>query len=121
MTTTHPARRLGAILEPLTGQCYFSPECHAGYEKLGFGPPTIAANGLALPNGPAYFTSRGSVMGQVHGQVVAAAFGVFNPEAVVPAVQFGWSLTDAATICAVIIAVTSTILKFCWYDRLESN
>jgi len=29
---------------------------------------------------------------------VAAAFGVFNPEAVVPAVTHGWTLTDAATI-----------------------
>jgi hypothetical protein len=100
VTTRHPARRLGALLEPLTGQVYFSPESHAGYEKLGFGPPTITAIGLALPNGPAYFTSRGSVMGQVHGEVVAAAFGVFNPAAVVPAVQFGWSITDAPTICA---------------------
>jgi hypothetical protein len=99
-TTTHPARRIGSLLEPLTGQVYFSPESHVGYEKLGFGPPTIAATGLALPNGPAYFTSRGSVMGQVHGEVVAAAFGVFNPEAVVPAVEFGWTITDAATICA---------------------
>jgi hypothetical protein len=96
----HRARRLGALLEPLTGQCYFSPEAHAGYEKLGFGAPTLAPNGLVLPNGPAYFTSRGSVMGQVHGEVVAAAFGVFNPDAVVPSVQFGWSITDAPTICA---------------------
>jgi hypothetical protein len=29
---------------------------------------------------------------------VAAAFGVFNVEIVVPAVTYGWSLTDAATI-----------------------
>jgi hypothetical protein len=39
-------------------------------------------------------------MGQVPGEVVAAAFAVFNPEAVVPAVDFGWSKVDAATICA---------------------
>ena len=38
-------------------------------------------------------------MGQVHGTVVAAAFGVFNPAAVVPAVTYGWTLTDATTIC----------------------
>ena len=38
-------------------------------------------------------------MGQVPGEVVAAAFGVFNPQAVVPAVAKGWTLTDAATIC----------------------
>lgn len=52
------------------------------------------------PDGPAYFTSRGSVMGQVPGEVVAAAFSVFNPATVIPSVAYGWSLTDAATICA---------------------
>jgi hypothetical protein len=35
----------------------------------------------------------------VPGQVVACAFGVFNPAAVVPAVAYGWTLTDAKTIC----------------------
>jgi hypothetical protein len=39
-------------------------------------------------------------MGQVSGAVVAAAFGVFNPEAVVPSVEFGWNKVDAPTICA---------------------
>jgi hypothetical protein len=38
-------------------------------------------------------------MGQVPGEVVAAAFGVFNPAAVIPSVTYGWSLTDARTIC----------------------
>ena len=42
---------------------------------------------MALPDGPAYFTSRGSILGQVPGEVVAATFGVFNPEAVVPSVE----------------------------------
>jgi hypothetical protein len=94
------ARRLGAALEPFVGSVYFSPECHANYVALGFGPSSGDANGVALPNGPAYFTSRGSVMGQVPGEVVAAAFGVFNPEAVVPSVAYGWTLTDAPTIAA---------------------
>jgi hypothetical protein len=79
---------------------YFSPECHANYAALGFDPSANQAGGVALPDGPAYFTSRGSVMGQVPGEVVAAAFAVFNPEIVVPCVQLGWSRTDAATICA---------------------
>ena len=95
----HIARRLAAAIEPFVGQVYFSPECHAAYAALGFDPSPGDANGVALPDGAAYFTSRGSVMGQVHGTVVAAAFGVFNPAAVVPAVTYGWTLTDATTIC----------------------
>src|SRR5262249_58759202 len=55
-------------------------------------------NGVALPDGPAYFCSRGSVLGQVPGELVASAFAVFSPSAVVRAVTFGWSITDAATI-----------------------
>ncbi|HEX7135314.1 MAG TPA: hypothetical protein VF228_22255 [Iamia sp.] len=100
--STPPARALGAALEPVVGQVYFSPECHSAYEALGFrpSPATMGDPGVALPDGPAYFTSRGSVLGQVPGELVAAAFGVFNPEVVVPAVDRGWSLTDAATICS---------------------
>lgn len=94
------ARRLGSVLEPVIGQVYFSPECHANYVALGFDPSSGVAGGVALPDGPAYFTSRGSVMGQVPGELVAAAFAVFNPEVVVPCVSLGWSRTDAATICA---------------------
>lgn len=94
------ARALAAALEPVAGQVYFSPECHAGYHALGFGGSPGDFGGVAGPDGPAYMTSRGSVMGQVPGEVVAAAFGVFNPVVVVPAVTYGWSLTDAATICA---------------------
>jgi hypothetical protein len=99
-TLSARARRLGSVLEPVTGQVYFSPECHANYVALGFDPSGGQANGVALPDGPAYFTSRGSVMGQVPGEVVAAAFAVFNPAVVIPCVQLGWSRTDAATICA---------------------
>lgn len=99
-TLSARARRLGSVLEPVVGQVYFSPECHANYVALGFDPSAAAANGVALPDGPAYFTSRGSVMGQVPGELVAAAFGVFNPEVVVPMVSLGWTRTDAATICA---------------------
>jgi hypothetical protein len=93
-------RALRDRIEPLIGQVYFSPECHAAYAELGFAPSPAKAGAVELPDGVAYFTSRGSVMGQVAGEVVAAAFGVFNPVAVVPAVERGWQLTDAATICA---------------------
>ena len=96
----HAARALAAALEPVIGQVYFSPECHAGYAALGFAGSPGENNGVALPDGAAYFTSRGSVMGHVPGEVVAAAFAVFNPAVVIPAVAHGWSLTDAPTICA---------------------
>jgi hypothetical protein len=92
------ARKLGEVLEPVVGQVYFAPECHENYAQLGFSPSPGERAGVALPDGPAYFTSRGSVMGQVAGEVVAAAFAVFNPEVVIPCVSFGWSRTDAATI-----------------------
>ncbi len=94
------SRRLGSVLEPIVGQVYFSPECHDNYVALGFDASSRKADGVALPDGPAYFTSRGSVMGQVPGTVVAAAFGVFNPQIVVPCVDLGWSRTDSVTICA---------------------
>ena len=95
------SRRLAQALEPVAGQVYFAAECHQNYDRLGFSPsPGTLPNGVQLPDGPAYFTSRGSVMGQVPGELVAAAFGVFNPETVARGVSAGWELTDAATICA---------------------
>jgi hypothetical protein len=99
-TLTARARALATNLEPNIGQVYFAPEAHAAYVGLGFGPSPGTADGVAMPDGPAYFTSRGSVMGQVAPQVVAAAFAVFNPAIVEPCVQHGWSITDAATIFA---------------------
>jgi hypothetical protein len=99
MSALNP-RRLAVVLEPVAGQVYFAPECHEAYAGLGFSPsPGTTGGGVQLPDGPAYFTSRGSVMGQVPGEVVAAAFAVFNPEAVVPSVDVGWTRVDADTIC----------------------
>ena len=94
------ARALAGAIEPFAGQVYFSPECHQAYAALGFAPSAREVRGVAMPDGPAYFTSRGSVMGQVPGELVASAFAVFNPVAVIPAVTFGWTVTDAATIAA---------------------
>jgi hypothetical protein len=93
-------RALGRTIEPLAAQVYFSPECHRAYEALGFRASAVEVAGVAMPDRPAYFCSRGSVMGQVPGELIAAAFAVFNPAVVVPSVQLGWSFTDAATICA---------------------
>jgi hypothetical protein len=93
------ARALAGALEPFAGQVYFSPECHEAYAGLGFAGSPGRFGDVAAPDGSAYFCSRGSVMGQVPGEVVAAAFGVFNPAVVVPLVAQGWTHTDAATIC----------------------
>lgn len=97
---TGSARALAGAIEPFAGQVYFSPECHDAYAALGFAGSPGRFGEVAAPDGPAYFCSRASVMGQVPGEVVAAAFGVFNPEVVVPAVTAGWARADAPTICA---------------------
>jgi hypothetical protein len=94
------ARVLAAAIEPVAGQVYFSPECHGAYAELGFNPSPTSVGGVAMPDGAAYFCSRGSSMGQVPGEVVASAFAVFNPVVVTAAVRHGWTLTDATTICA---------------------
>jgi hypothetical protein len=93
------ARALGGALEPFVGQVYFSPECHERYVALGFTASPGEMNGVAMPEMVSYFTSRGSLMGQVPGELVAAAFAVFNPVVVVPAVTAGWAITTAATVC----------------------
>lgn len=99
--TMNTSRVLAKAIEPFAGQVYFAPECHRGYQSLGFGPSPSTQAGVEWPDGAAYFCSRGGLLGQVSGEVVAAAFAVFNPAVVVPAVSYGWTLTDAATICQV--------------------
>lgn len=88
-TVRSVSRRLWDLIEPLASSVYFVPEVHSNYEKLG------------LPGfGAGYFCSRAACMGQVPGEVVVATFGVFNPAVVLPAVEEGWSKTDAPTILA---------------------
>src|SRR5512133_3829254 len=80
------------------GRVYFAPEAHAAYEALGFAGSPVSQDGVARPELKSYFTSRGACMGQVPGEVVAAAFGCFNPKFVVPGVAAGWQITSRATI-----------------------
>ena len=49
----------------------------------------VSQDGEACPDLKAYLTSRGACQGQVAGEVMAAAFGCFNPKVVVPAVEAG--------------------------------
>lgn len=92
------ARALAGALEPVAAQVYFAPECHDAYQALGFRPSQGSFAGVPAPDRPAYYCSRGSSLGQVPGEVIAATFAVFNPEVVVRGVEFGWSITDATTI-----------------------
>ncbi len=91
-------RILAGAVEAFAGQVYFAPEAHAGYQKLGFPDSPGLVGDVAMPDMHAYFCSRGAILGQVPGEVVASAFAVFNPAVVVPAVEHGWSLTTAAAI-----------------------
>jgi hypothetical protein len=102
MTTTdfqQNARRLRNAVEPVAAGVYFAPEAHAAYAALGFkASPAVGKDGINRPEMTSYFTSRGACMGQVPGEVVAAAFGCFNPKVVVPGVAAGWQITDRETI-----------------------
>ena len=93
------ARRLRNAVEPVAAGVYFAPEAHTAYEALGFdGSSLVSKDGIARPELKSYFTSRSACMGQVPGEVVAAAFGCFNPKAVVPAVTVGWQITSREAI-----------------------
>jgi Helix-turn-helix family len=92
------ARRLRNAVEPVAAGVYFAPEAHAAYIALGFEGSPVTQDGVARPDLKAYFTSRGACMGQVAGDVVAAAFGCFNPKVVVPAVEAGWQITSREAI-----------------------
>jgi hypothetical protein len=92
------ARRLRNAVEPVAAGVYFAPEAHAAYEALGFDPSPVSQDGVARPELKSYFTSRGASMGHVVGEVVAAAFGVFNPKVVVPAVAAGWQISSREAV-----------------------
>lgn len=81
------SRRLRDLCEPIAGCVYFVPEAQQGYKALGL-----------ESYADSYFISRGAALGTPSGEAVTAAFGVFNPDIVIPAVNNGWSKTDSETI-----------------------
>jgi hypothetical protein len=83
------ARRLRDLVEPIAANVYFAPEAAKEYEALG-------VEGFA----PGYFPSRGGCLGQVPGEVIAAAFGVFKPAMVKEAVDATWTISDAGAMVA---------------------
>jgi hypothetical protein len=77
------ARTLGRLVEPIAAHAYFSKPAWKRYEDLG------------LDWFQGYFCSRSACMGVLSGQAVAATFGVFNPDIVVPFVEGGWAVDGA--------------------------
>ena len=71
------SRRLRDLVEPLAANVYFAPEAQEAYKELG------------LSYIPGYFCSRSACLGAVPGEVVVAAFGVFQPALVLGAVTEG--------------------------------
>ncbi len=94
MIEVRTVRRFRDLLEPLAACVYFAPEVHEAFQAVGFGPPNRGPGAITGPNGEAYFTSRGACMGDVAGEVVAAAFGVFDPAVVVPSVTAGRAIAE---------------------------
>jgi hypothetical protein len=82
------SRRLRDLVEPIAANVYFAEEAQKEYADLG----------LNYPQG--YFSSRGACLGQVPGQVIAAAFGVFYPPMVTAFVDQAWEQADAQTMLA---------------------
>lgn len=80
------SRRLRDLCEPIAANVYFAQEAFAAYGELG----------LDYPSG--YFCSRSACMGRLPGEVVAATFGVFNPEIVIRFVDAGWTKTDPQSV-----------------------
>jgi hypothetical protein len=105
--TTLRLRALSAVVEPVVGSVYFSPEAHNAYHQLGFEPSPGPATDewgarhwgeVMMTDYVTYFYSRGAMLGEVSGELVAAAFGVFKPSIVVDAINLGREITDQATI-----------------------
>jgi hypothetical protein len=103
---TAQLRALAAVLEPVVAAVYFAPEAHEALHEIGYAPsPGVMTEewhaehwgDVMMTDFVAYFCSRGAMLGDVPGEVVAAAFGVFKPEVVIEAIRAGRQFADART------------------------
>ena len=121
------ARRLRNALEPMASNVYFAPEVHAEFEASGSGPACPRRRSLVIADPAGYYCSRAACMGQVPGEVVVAAFGVFNPELIIPNVTRGWTIATAAEVLAAREAGATASLDACsagsrgWRGRRRSS
>ncbi len=89
MSLARTARHLRDLAEPIAACVYFVPEALDAYKELGLDDYASA-----------YFGSRGASLGRPSGEVVTAAFGVFNPAIVIPSVDKAWATTDPESLLA---------------------
>ena len=99
------SRRLRALVEPIAANVYFAKEAQEAYGELGLGYI------------PGYFCSRSACMGRVPGEVVVSAFGVFNPDVVVPAIDEGRAKTDIDRVVGDYLASRSEFDAIALVDR----
>ena len=103
MSRSPQGRALAAAIEPIAGSVYFAEEAHDAFHALGHGPTTGRADDewgrshwgtVLMTDYHAYFCGRGALLGRPPGEVIAAAFGVFNPAIVVAAAAEGWTIAE---------------------------
>lgn len=104
------AQRL-RVLEPVASCVYFAPEVHDAFQAIGFGPGIGEDGHLTAPDLAGYYCSRAGCMGQVPGEVVVAAFGVFSPALIVPEVDRGWRTADRDAVLAARLAGAERFLE----------
>ena len=101
VTHDHPARRLG--VRARAGRrpgVLLSRVPPAPTRRSASTPAPARSTAWRCPTARPTSRAAAACSARCRGTVVAAAFGVFNPEVVVPCVELGWQRTDAATICA---------------------
>lgn len=81
------SRTLRNLLDPLAAVVFFSDEAHVTFEELGFGSNQDSAAGVRALDRSAYLMARSACLGEAAPAVVAAAFGVFEPQLVVDVVE----------------------------------
>lgn len=101
------ARALSAALEPVIGSAHFSPEVHASLAEFGFAPsPGLMSDAwnlayygpCAMPDYMAYICARSATLGTPPGEVVAAAFGVFQTGLIVSMIEAGRGKATASEL-----------------------
>jgi len=90
---------------------HFAPEAHAAYGARGFEGSPVSQDGVARPKHEGLLHQSRRMHGQVAGEVIAAAFGCFNPKVVVPAIETGWQITSREAILDARERATTAMLQ----------